>query len=167
MKALKIFTELALGGESVHRIGGADLCELLDISPAALTDFHQRGLAVKLGHDAYDLGATVRAYTGHLRGIAAGRGGEEHVNTLTSERARLAKEQADAQAMKNAALRGDLVAAAEVMREWGGVLRKVRAAMLAVSSRLRSALPHLTAADAAIIDREIRDSLTELAHGDD
>lgn len=151
----------------MHRIGGADLCELLDISPAALTDFHQRGLAVKLGHDAYDLGATVRAYTGHLRGIAAGRGGEEHVNTLTSERARLAKEQADAQAMKNAALRGDLVAAAEVVREWGDVLRKVRAAMLAVSSRLRSALPHLTAADAATIDREIRDSLTELAHGDD
>lgn len=89
------------------------------------------------------------------------------MNTLTSERARLAKEQADAQAMKNAALRGDLVAAAKVTQEWADVLRKVRAAMLAVSSRLRSALPHLTAADAAIIDREIRDSLTELAHGDD
>lgn len=165
--ALKILTELSLDGADIHRIGGADMCELLGVSPAALTDFHQRGLAVKLGHDAYDLGATVTAYTAHLRGIAAARGGEDHVLALTTERARLAKEQADAQAMKNAVARGSLIDAGEVTREWAEVLRKVRASMLAVSSRLRASLPHLTAADAAAIDREIRDSLTDLAHGVD
>ncbi len=164
---MKIFTELALGGDSVHRIGGADLCELLDISPAALTDLHQRKLAVKLGHDAYDLAATVQAYTAHLRGIASGRGGEDHVQALTVERARLAKEQADAQALKNAEKRGELLPAAEVARIWCDTLRGLRARLLALPSRLRADLPHLSAHDAEVIDREMRTTLRELAHADD
>lgn len=164
---MKIFTELALGGKPLHRIGGADLCELLGVSPAALTDFHQRGLAVKLGHDAYDLGATVQAYTAHLRGIAAARGGEDHVLALTTERARLAKEQADAMALKNAEKRGELVAAASVVSGWSDVLRGIRARLMALPSRLRADLPHLSASDVAAIDREIRNTLTELANGDD
>lgn len=164
---MKIFTELALGGDSVHRIGGADLCEMLGISAPALTDLHKRGLAVKLGHDAYDLAATVQAYTGHLRGVAGGRGGEDHVNTLTSERARLAREQADAQALKNAERRGELLQAAEVSRVWGDTLRGLRARLLALPSRLRADLPHLSASDVALIDREMRNTLQELAHADD
>lgn len=164
---MKIFTELAFGGKPLHRIGGADLCGLLGVSPAALTDFHQRGLAVKLGHDAYDLGATVQAYTAHLRGIAAARGGEDHVLALTTERARLAKEQADAMALKNAEKRGELVSAASVASGWSDTLRGVRARLMALPSRLRASLPHLSAADVALIDREIRNTLTELANGDD
>lgn len=164
---MKILTELALDGEPIHRIGGADMCKLLGVSAAALTDFHQRGLAVKLGHDAYDLGATVQAYTAHLRGIAAARGGEDHVLALTTERARLAKEQADAQALKNAEKRGELVSAASVLSTWSDTLRGLRARLLALPARLRADLPHLSASDVALIDRAMRDTLTELAHGDD
>ena len=53
-----------------------------------------------LGLHAFDLTTTVRNYVRHLRGTASGRGGEEQVAALTTERARLAKEQADAQALK-------------------------------------------------------------------
>lgn len=164
---MRILDELGLEGERVHRIGGKDLCDLLALSSGALTDLKKRGIAVHLGHDAYDLAATVRAYVQHLRGVASARGGEDHVLALTTERARLAKEQADSVALKNAALRGDLVPAADVTREWAEVLRKVRAGVLAVPSRLRASLPHLGAADLLAVDAELRKTLEGLAHGDD
>lgn len=154
------------GGGPVHRIDGAGLCDLLGLSPAMLTELKKRGIAVHLGLDAYDLAATVGAYVRHLRGTASGRGGEEHVATLTTERARLAKEQADAQALKNAALRGELVSAAEVERTWSDLLRQVRSRILAVPSRLRQSL-NLPTAEAELIDRELRTALSELGHADD
>jgi phage terminase Nu1 subunit (DNA packaging protein) len=53
--------------------------------------------------------------------------------------------------------RGVLLDAAEVEREWSGVLRTIRAGMLAVPSRIGARLPHLDATDLDAIDREVRD----------
>jgi phage terminase Nu1 subunit (DNA packaging protein) len=58
-----------------------------------------------------------------------------------------------------------LLLAADVVREWGDTLRACRNALLAVTSRVRQRLPHLTAQDAAVIDEEIRAALTALADG--
>jgi len=165
---LRIMQELpGLSEEPVHRINGAGLCELLDMTPGMVTELKKRGIAVHLGHDAYDLAATVRAYVQHLRGTASGRGGEEHVASLTAERARLAREQADGIAMKNAQARGELLPAAEVARVWSDTLRGLRARLMALPSRLRADLPHLSASDVAQIDREMRDTLSEIGNGDD
>jgi phage terminase Nu1 subunit (DNA packaging protein) len=166
---LRILEELPLGKDepSVHHIGGSDLCDLLGISPAMLTELKKRGIAVHYSRDAYDLVKTVRGYVTHLRGTASGRGGEEHVTSLTTERARLAKEQADAQALKNAKLRGDLVDASEVERTWSDVLRQVRARILAVPARLRADLPDLDAQSVQAFDRALRDTLMELGNADD
>jgi len=82
---------------------------------------------------------------------------------LTAEKARLAKEQADSMTLKNAILRGEMLNAAEVERSWSEQLRNIRARMMAVPSRIRQRLGHLTPADALIIDREVRDALTEAA----
>ncbi len=84
----------------------------------------------------------------------------------SSERARLVKEQADNAALKNAALRRELVPAAEVEREWSGILRQVRSNVLAVPSRLRQMLPHLTSHDVATVDAELRRILEELANAE-
>lgn len=157
-----------LGGSDrpVHRIGGADLCALLGITHGALSGLVKRELAVKLGHDSYDLGATVAAYVAHLRGTASGRGGEEQIVSLTAERARLARAQAESAEIKNAALRRELVPAAEVAREWGEALRAVRSRLLAVPSRVQAALPHLAASDMVTLDRELRSALEDLAQAD-
>lgn len=163
----RILQELPLDGRAVHRIGGKDLCDLLDLSSGALTDLKKRGIAVHLGHDAYDLGATVTAYVQHLRGMAAQWGTPDQAAQLTSERARLAKEQADAQALKNAKLREELVDADEVARAWGDVLRQVRARVLAVPSRVRADLPAAAPETFDVMDRALRDALTELGHADD
>ena len=89
---------------------------------------------------------------------------EKHRHTLTAEKTRLAKEQADAAELRNAVLRRDLVKASDVEREWSGILRKVRSGILAVPSRVRQQLAHLTAHDAAVIEAEIRLVLEDLAH---
>lgn len=81
-----------------------------------------------------------------------------------SERLRLVKEQADHAALKNAALRRDLLPAAEVEREWVGIMRQVRAGVLAVPSRLRQVLPHLSTTDVEAISAELRRALEDLAH---
>ncbi|HID29441.1 MAG TPA: hypothetical protein EYP19_05490, partial [Desulfobacterales bacterium] len=106
---MKILSELPLDGKPQHRIGGKDLCDLFDLSPAGLADLKKRGIAIHCGHDSYDLTATTQAYVVHLRGEASGRGTGEQAVSLTNERTRLAKEQADAAAIKNAKMRGDLV----------------------------------------------------------
>jgi hypothetical protein len=56
-----------------------------------------------------------------------------------------------------------LLDAAEVQNEWSGVLRTVRAGILAVPSRVAARLPHLTAHDVAEIDAEVRAVLAEIA----
>lgn len=80
-----------------------------------------------------------------------------------SQRDRLAREQADHAAMKNAKMRGELVAAVEVEQRWSDILRRIRSKLLAVPSRVRQSHPHLTAHDVAAIDAELRHALEELA----
>ncbi|WP_371055733.1 DNA packaging protein [Rhodosalinus sp. K401] len=154
------------GERSITRIGGADLCELLRLSPAALSGLVKRGIAVKMGRDAYDLRETVGNYAEHLRGIASGRGGEAETLTLTGERARLARAQAEAVEMKNAVARGELVPAEEVARGWSDTLRRVRSRILAVPSRVRQAV-ELEPEAVTLIDRELREALTELGQAAD
>lgn len=58
----------------------------------------------------YDLDVVREEYIKHVRDIASGRSGNMKANLdLTEERARLAKEQADSQEMKNSVQRGSLV----------------------------------------------------------
>jgi len=164
---MRIISELALEGEPVHNIGGKDLCALLDLSSGALSELKARGIAVHLAHDNYDLTATVTNYVRHLRGVAAGWGPPDQAADLTAQRARLAREQADGLALKNARARGELVAAEEVERAWGDVLRQVRARIMAVPSRLRADLPEPGPGVIEALDRELRDALSELGHADD
>jgi phage terminase Nu1 subunit (DNA packaging protein) len=67
----------------------------------------------------------------------------------TKEHARLARAQADLAELKAAKQRGSLLDAEAVENEWSGILRTVRAGMLAVPSRVAQRLPHLTAHDVA------------------
>jgi len=63
----------------------------------------------------------------------------------------------------NARARGELAPLAEVEREWAGVLRDVRAALLALPSRAAARLGHLTPHDLSTLDHKVRAILLELA----
>lgn len=127
--------ERCIGPMTASDCSPEELAALIEVSTRSLMDLAKRGHVSKAKRGRYRLAASVTAYCAHLRGGAAGRGGDDQVATLTTQRARLAREMADAAAAKNAVIRGTMVAAAEVEREWSDVLRTVRAGVLAVPSR--------------------------------
>ena len=141
----------------------AAVAALLGITSRRLNQLAEEGIAVRADRGSFDAPATIQAYIAHVSGKAAGKSAELD---LDRERARLAKEQADGQEIKNSISRGELLLAADVERTWADALRRLRAGMLAVTGRVRAATT-IEAADAAIIDREIRDALTALSGGED
>lgn len=155
------------GSVTDSTISTAALARLLGCTDRTVQQLCARGIIPRAARGQYPLPEAVQRYVEHLRDVAAGRGGEEGVHDLTQERARLAKEQADGAALKNAALRGELVEAEAVRREWSDILRGVRSAMLAVPSRVRASLPHLTAHDVEVLDAELRRALEGAADGQD
>jgi phage terminase Nu1 subunit (DNA packaging protein) len=143
----------------------AVLADLLGVSPRSITDLAKRGIVMRADGGGFDKRKSVRGYCDYLRKLATGRGGDAAIATATIERARLAKAQADAVELKNAAVRGTMLDAGEVEREWSDILRGVRAGMLAVPSRAAQRLPHLSKHDIAEIDAEVRAVLTEIGEG--
>jgi phage terminase Nu1 subunit (DNA packaging protein) len=79
-------------------------------------------------------------------------------------RNRLIAEQVKKLERENRVRGGELVERDVTLREWQNVLRYVRDGMLAVPSRVQQKLGHLSPADVAAIDREIRDVLAELGN---
>jgi phage terminase Nu1 subunit (DNA packaging protein) len=145
-------------------INAAGLAVLFGVSDRVIREHTASGMLVKTG-ESYALIPNVPTYCAHLRKLAMMRGGgEAAIATATVERGRLAKAQADHVETKNAKARGDLVAATDVEAEWTGIMRTVRAGMLAVPSRVSQRLPHLTAHDVSEIDREVREVLTAMGN---
>jgi phage terminase Nu1 subunit (DNA packaging protein) len=72
--------------------------------------------------------------------------------------ARLAK-------LKYQQLSGKLIPADEVKTEWQKLIAIAKTRLLAVSSKARGRIPHLTAGDIATIDEEIRAALEGIAGG--
>lgn len=136
------------------------LADLLNISSRMVSDYARRGVITRQTHGQYVLRESVKSFVAHVHKKA------DH-DMLTAERIRQTKAQADLLDLKNAKAKSELLDAAEVEREWASVLRDLRAALLAVPSRVGSRLPSLTAHDIGEIAREIKDALSELAHGND
>jgi phage terminase Nu1 subunit (DNA packaging protein) len=138
------------------------LASLVGLSSAAVSTLARRGVMIRGERGKFNLEASVRAYCAHLRSAAAGRGNGTEPTAQSTQRARLARGQADAIELKNAARRGALVDAETVAREWEGICRMLRAGMLRVPKRATARLPNLTAQDVRSLDIEIRAVLNEL-----
>lgn len=139
-----------------------EISDWIGVSDRTVSDLAIRGHAKKVGRGQYDLKETIRLYTAHLREVSAGRGDGQALD-LVQERARLAKQQADGHELKNAVLRRELLARDQVEAEWTDILRKLRAGLLAIPSRVRQRIG-LDANTTAEIDREIRDTLMVLGN---
>lgn len=83
---------------------------------------------------------------------------------LVEERARLASNQADKVELEVATMRGELIPAEEVVKQWGGMISAARAVLLALPSKVA---PKAIASDSikdieAFVSEEIHRSLYEL-----
>jgi phage terminase Nu1 subunit (DNA packaging protein) len=86
---------------------------------------------------------------------------------LNAERARLAKEQADGQALKNSVARGELLPADKVENAWMSAIGRCRALLLGIptSSAGRIVLLSRQHEGAKEAEREVRELLTSLIDG--
>lgn len=124
--------------------------DLVGISQQAVSDLVRRRILV----DGASADEWLLAYCDHLRGIAAGRGGEASLE-LSAERARLAKEQADKIEMQNAVTRGELAPAhllEEVLARAGSRASRI---LETIPGMLRRRLPQLTSDDLAEVARVV------------
>lgn len=147
--------------ETADLVNAADLAEWLGLTANRVSALAREGVLPRNPDKLFPLKAAVRAYADHARAGAQGRRVDSE---LAAEKLRLARATAEKAESANARVRGELIAAADVEREWAGVLRGVRAAMLALPSRVGQRLGHLTPHDIAALDREVRDALEELAN---
>ncbi len=136
-----------------------ELADLLDLSVGRVLGLARAKHIPRMSAGRFDRRAAVRAYVAYLRQNPVGRKSADPA--LADERRRLVREQADREAIRNAVTRGELVPAADVKATWESILTDVRAAMLAIPSRV----PELDRATADRLDREIRAALEALANG--
>jgi hypothetical protein len=143
-------------------ITAAELGVYLGLTPARVNGLARDGRIPRRDDGTFNPKAAIHAYVQSVRT----RGSTLAANPeLNAEKVRLARAAADKTELQNARARGELLAAADVEREWATILRDVRAALLALPSRAASRLGHLTPHDVATLDREVRAVLEELADG--
>jgi terminase small subunit / prophage DNA-packing protein len=106
--------------------------------------------------------ASIRNYIIRLREQAAGRLGHEDGPDVVTEAANLKREQAALARARRQILEGSVISVDRIQPVWERHARVVRASVLAIASRVRAALPHLSAYDQSKIDEIARDSLTDL-----
>lgn len=93
-------------------------------------------------------------------------GGSADSRQFEAQRVRLTQEQADHQALKNAALRGELLPAAEVVAGWQAAIARARALLLGIPIGAASTLVMLTAGrEPQDAERAIREELIRLIDG--
>lgn len=142
-------------------VTGTELADWLSVGQPALQSHLEAGRLVRVGQ-LYDLKASIRLYSAHMREVAAGRGNDEMADAkkrLDLARARVAE-------IRLAREEGELAPVAEMQRAMEDSYRKVRSSILAVPSRIRQLLG-IGQHEAGVIDRELRDALARLGHADE
>ncbi|HQT86257.1 MULTISPECIES: hypothetical protein [Acidiphilium] len=141
----------------------------LGISQQAVAKLVDMGIFPRTPRRGLDLDQCRVAYLGRLREEAAGRAaqGDGEELDLVTERARLAKEQADRIAMENDLTRRDVVRIEDVVKIVSPLLANVRTRLLAIPAECAVALAGAKspAAAEAIVMRIVVDALTDLASG--
>lgn len=143
-------------------LSAAELGEWLGLTANRVHALGRDGVLPRTPEKTYPLRESVAAYCVHARSLAKGKQVDPK---LAAEKVRLAREQADKLAIANAKARGDMIPAAEVARAWLEVSTELRAAVLAIPSRVAGRCS-LDRRSAAALDDEIRLSLEGIADGD-
>lgn len=140
-----------------------DVYQHLGITKSTLLNLIEKGVVPHFPQGQYDVEACRLAYIANLREVAAGRAANGSLD-LAEERARLAKEQADAKEMENSILRGDLVYIADVADMAEKQFAKVRSKLLSVPTKVApEAVACATAKEIqSLLEQHITEALNDL-----
>ena len=138
----------------------------LGISPTRVSELKSAGILPEARRRANDLNTCREVYLEHLREVAAGRMAKDGGGVdLVTERARLARAQAEKCERQNAIAEGKFLEVAVVHRLVTGSFARVRAKMLSLAGKLAPLLaPAMTEAKAqGMLKDDIYAALNELA----
>lgn len=144
----------------------AEVAAHLDVSEETVRQLKLRGVFSAAARGQMDLDACRVAYIRHLRERAAGRasdGADAEGLDLVEQRARLASEQADHYAMKNALARRELAPVADTTSAVIGLIEVAKGRLLRVPAKVAKANAKLKAEIADAIEEALEDlSLTRV-----
>lgn len=138
----------------------ADVASHLDVSDRTVKDLRQRGVLSAAARGQMDLDACRIAYIRHLRERAAGRASDDADDEgldLVEQRARLASEQADHYAMRNAQSRKELAPLANTTSAVVGLIEVSKAKLLRVPAKVAKGNGKLKAEIADAIEEALED----------
>ncbi|MGD0332452.1 MAG: hypothetical protein ABSA90_04255 [Xanthobacteraceae bacterium] len=140
----------------------AEAARHIDLGERRFFELLDDGVIERKSPAAYDLDEVRVTYIRHVRKVAAGRGAEKG-SDLAAERAKLAREQTEIAARRNAVERGELVSIEEVGRQIEEEYGVVRQRLLAIPGTLADSLVSLDRASIeSALHEAIKDALTEL-----
>jgi phage terminase Nu1 subunit (DNA packaging protein) len=142
-------------------VSASELADLVGASVKTIDVHAAKGALDRVARGKYRLGPSLAGYCEQLRNAASGRPGAS-----SDARTRLLEAQANLVETKTQAMNGELLPAGEVERHWSGILRGVRAGILAIPSRVAGRVPELSRVAIEEIDAELRAVLTELSEHD-
>ncbi len=141
----------------------SEISSKLGINVATFKDFVARGIIEERDRGQYTLEECAKQYLNHLREIAAGRMTTDGLN-LADERARLAKEQADAKEMENMVERGELLYMDDVIKDFEDQLMNCKTKLLATPTKIAAEV--FASRDVQevqeLMEEAIKDALSEL-----
>ena len=164
---MSVSTAIASGrlSESVVRVGPHNVPKICDPDLAdreweANTDPVKRVAAAGNDPSAWVAGPVVEVAP---EGVAeqSDAGGRETPSVATSTE-RLKAAQADIAELKRDEARGVLITASSVRAEWTDLLSQARTKLLGVPSKVRHAIPTLSAVDVVTVENLIREALEDL-----
>lgn len=143
------------------------LARVLMITDRRVQQLAKEGVLVKEGRGRYPLIPNIQAYIKYWQDRAVGAREMGEAPDYHAEKARLVKAQADKAEMEAEQLKGRLLDAEIVEREWGKVLTNLRQALLSIPSKIAQSVSSASDAVEAeeIIRAQIHEALNELSAG--
>lgn len=140
-----------------------EIATKLGVTLKTLRDYIERGIISSKPQGRYTYEECAREYLAHLREIAAGRMSSEGL-VLQDERARLAKEQADAKEMENMIERGELVYIDKIVSQFERQLLRCKTKLLALPTKVAAEVHASASVKEAkeILDLAMEEALSEL-----
>jgi phage terminase Nu1 subunit (DNA packaging protein) len=141
------------------------LMEKFACSHTLITEYEREGLVIRLGRNLYDFDASCPRVMKHIREQAAGRIGRNAGNDAVKANIDLKKSQQRLAEIRAERLAGNLVPVDLVEQSWGEIAASCRQIMLSVPARARAMIHKLNGKDQKVLDKMMREALTEFAFG--
>lgn len=141
------------------------LAEILGVSTRYISDLEKEGVIIRVARGQYDVRKSVKNYIAILKAKAEPVGVEAELRAAKLRKALADAELAEIAVAKEA---GALVLAKNIERTWSTAISNARTRLLTLPARLgpQAVLAASAQEATAIIDREMRLTLTELSESD-